>query len=147
MPAEPRQVDFLPQPPAQPVFDDDETTEPSSAANTAENNADTQPSSLSRFLESARRRLSKSYDQDDDLVDGAIICGYLHKLGRNGKWQSRWFETDGECLSYYKSSKRVKLLATLDLEKVRVCMWCMALCFSDRLSDPCVIYSSTGGWH
>ena len=50
--------------------------------------------------------------------DGALICGYLKKLGRNGKWQTRWFETDGECLSYYKSNKRTKLLATLDLEKV-----------------------------
>lgn len=39
-------------------------------------------------------------------------------MGRNGKWQTRWFETDGECLTYYKSSKRVKLLATLDLAKV-----------------------------
>lgn len=46
------------------------------------------------------------------------MYGHLQKLGRNGKWQTRWFETDGECLSYYKTSKRSKLLATLDLEKV-----------------------------
>jgi hypothetical protein len=51
-------------------------------------------------------------------LEGALIYGYLQKLGRNGKWQTRWFETDGECLTYYKSSKRVKLLATLDLAKV-----------------------------
>jgi PH domain len=58
---------------------------------------------------------------DDGEIEGlesALICGYLQKLGRNGKWQARWFETDGECLTYYKSSKRVKLLATLDLAKV-----------------------------
>ena len=52
------------------------------------------------------------------MLDGALIYGYLQKLGRNGKWQTRWFETDGECLTYYKSSKRIKLLATLDLAKV-----------------------------
>ena len=51
-------------------------------------------------------------------MKGVLIYGYLQKLGRNGKWQTRWFETDGECLTYYKSSKRVKLLATLDLAKV-----------------------------
>lgn len=51
-------------------------------------------------------------------MQGAIIYGYLQKLGRNGKWQTRWFETDGECLTYYKSSKRTKILATLDLAKV-----------------------------
>jgi PH domain len=55
---------------------------------------------------------------EDDLIDAALIDGYLDKLGRNGKWQTRWFETDGECLTYYKSSKRMKLLATLDLAKV-----------------------------
>ena len=56
----------------------------------------------------------------DDLHDGALISGFLQKYGRNGKWQTRWFESDGECLSYYKSSNRTKLLATLDLEKVRL---------------------------
>lgn len=47
-----------------------------------------------------------------------LICGYLHKLGRNGKWQRRFFETDGENLTYYKTSARTKCLATLDLVKV-----------------------------
>ncbi len=55
---------------------------------------------------------------EDGVLEGALIYGYLQKLGRNGKWQTRWFETDGECLTYYKSSKRSKLLATLDLAKV-----------------------------
>jgi len=67
-----------------------------------------------------------SDDEDDDkdndmLEDGVLLYGYLQKLGRNGKWQTRWFETDGECLSYYKNKNRSKLLATLDLEKVRTC--------------------------
>lgn len=60
-----------------------------------------------------------SDEEDNNDDEDALIYGHLQKLGRNGKWQTRWFETDGECLSYYKSSKRVKLLATLDLEKVR----------------------------
>ena len=47
-----------------------------------------------------------------------LIYGYLQKLNRNGKWQTRWFETDGECLTYFKSSKRQKLLASLDRAKV-----------------------------
>lgn len=48
----------------------------------------------------------------------ALIYGYLFKLGRHGKWQRRWFETDGEVLTYYKSRKRTKPLATLDLSRV-----------------------------
>jgi len=64
-------------------------------------------------------------DDDDDL-DGMwadhevkpLVYGYLHKLGRNGQWQRRFFETDGECLTYYKTHKRAKLLASLDLLKV-----------------------------
>jgi hypothetical protein len=59
-----------------------------------------------------------SNNDEEGVVEGALIYGYLQKLGRNGKWQTRWFETDGECLTYYKSSKRSKLLATLDLAKV-----------------------------
>jgi hypothetical protein len=82
---------------------------------------------ISRFLELTRKRFSsggggpqEDYDSDDDdLQSKALIAGYLQKLGRNGKWQTRWFETDGECLSYYRNAKRSKLLATLDLEKVR----------------------------
>lgn len=71
-----------------------------------------------------RRPEGESDDEDNDsdeeetVLKSALIYGYLKKWGRNGKWQTRWFETDGECLTYYKSSKRIKLLATLDLAKV-----------------------------
>jgi hypothetical protein len=58
-------------------------------------------------------------EEEADLPEGALIAGYLQKLGRNGKWQKRWFETDGEWLSYYKTDQRIKCLATLDLVKVR----------------------------
>lgn len=47
-----------------------------------------------------------------------IIFGYLHKLGRNNKWQKRWFESDGTGLKYFKSKKKEKCLATLDLLRV-----------------------------
>uniref|UniRef100_A0A7S1ZRW4 PH domain-containing protein n=1 Tax=Ditylum brightwellii TaxID=49249 RepID=A0A7S1ZRW4_9STRA len=63
-------------------------------------------------------------DQQDeaDMWQGQpvkpLVYGYLEKLGRNGSWQRRFFETDGECLTYFKSRKRIKLLASLDLCKV-----------------------------
>lgn len=44
-----------------------------------------------------------------------LVYGYLRKLGRNGQWQKRWFETDGMHLAYFKSRKRSKMLANLDL--------------------------------
>lgn len=119
------------------LFDDDENTAPSSLGNATDN--DTQQSSepmnrfTSRFIESTKRFMSNNNapllrkDSDEPVLlmaSGAdsrsttLIAGYLQKLGRNGKWQTRWFETNGEFLSYYKSSKRSKLLATLDLQKV-----------------------------
>lgn len=44
-----------------------------------------------------------------------ILYGYLQKLGRNGKWQKRFFESDGTSLLYYKNKQRTTILATLDL--------------------------------
>jgi hypothetical protein len=73
---------------------------------------------LQRRFSSGDRKRSGSADDGEDMLEGALIYGYLQKLGRNGKWQTRWFETDGECLTYYKSKQRIKLLATLDLAKV-----------------------------
>eukprot|EP00934_Nitzschia_sp_Nitz4_P005100 Nitzschia sp. Nitz4//scaffold162_size51285//29119//30454//NITZ4_006970-RA/size51285-augustus-gene-0.31-mRNA-1//-1//CDS//3329537976//5090//frame0 len=113
---------------------DDDHTEPSSSATTG-NNPEAQSheydptsatSTFGRFVESTRRRMNTgdrhksktSDDGDEEFLESALIYGYLQKLGRNGKWQTRWFETDGESLTYYKSSKRAKLLATLDLAKV-----------------------------
>jgi len=60
--------------------------------------------------------ISEPYLDDDELKP--LIYGYLRKLGRNGHWQKRFFETNGERLTYYKSVKRTKVLATLDLCKV-----------------------------
>jgi PH domain len=120
------------------LFDDDENTEPSSAANTSvhHNSArqvetpshlkatvDNLSGSIKKMIEDTRRRLTVKENRKDsdgeDIHSSALISGYLQKYGRNGKWQTRWFETDGESLSYFKDRKRTKLLATLDLEKVR----------------------------
>jgi len=128
--------------------ENDDYTHSSSAVNSTEPASSYTPSagdsatgagmagSIQRFLENTRKRLGTTggnnnnsgmqqsrNNSTDDLIedlDGMIICGYLQKLGRNGKWQTRWFESDGECLSYYKNENRTKLLATLDLEKVRL---------------------------
>lgn len=46
------------------------------------------------------------------------ISGYLYKKTRDGRWQRRWFETNGVYLTYYKSKKMEKLLAALSLPQV-----------------------------
>jgi len=50
--------------------------------------------------------------------DEASISGYLYKKTRDGRWQKRWFETNGVYLTYYKSKKMEKLLAALSLPQV-----------------------------
>lgn len=111
---------------------DDERTEPSSETGnhsegvgyTRSDGTPAVPSTFGRLIESTKKRLNNrrrsnsDEDGEAEALESALIYGYLLKLGRNGKWQTRWFETDGECLTYYKCSKRVKLLATLDLAKV-----------------------------
>ena len=77
-----------------------------------------------------QQRLSETtqepYLDEDELTP--LIYGYLHKLGRNGHWQKRFFETNGERLTYYKSGKRKKVLATLDLYKVSYVCVCLFVC-------------------
>jgi hypothetical protein len=41
------------------------------------------------------------------------VYGYLEKMGRNGKWQKRFFETDGESLSYYKNENEHSWLLSI----------------------------------
>jgi hypothetical protein len=50
--------------------------------------------------------------------DGIGMTGYLYKKTRDGRWQRRWFETNGVYLTYYKSRKVEKLLAALSLPQV-----------------------------
>ena len=77
--------------------------------------------SYSKKLPSANESTRKSIVSEPDLDDGEVrpmVYGFLHKLGRNGHWQCRFFESDGERLTYYKNVKRTNVLATLDLCKV-----------------------------
>eukprot|EP00980_Cylindrotheca_fusiformis_P004465 scaffold953_cov141-Cylindrotheca_fusiformis.AAC.9 len=110
---------------------DDEDTDPTSSltATGSEHPAYTRHDATSTFgkvvqpfkhrvINSPKRADSTDDEGEDNIPSGAIIFGYLQKQGRNGKWQTRWFESDGESLAYFKSSKRTKLLATLDLTKV-----------------------------
>ena len=46
------------------------------------------------------------------------IGGYLYKRTRDGRWQRRFFETNEVYLTYYKTSKKVKVLAALSLASV-----------------------------
>lgn len=42
---------------------------------------------------------------DKDFVhinEEAVLSGYLYKKTRDGRWQRRWFETNGVYLTYYK---------------------------------------------
>lgn len=46
------------------------------------------------------------------------ISGYLLKKSKDGIWQRRYFETNGNYLTYYKNKKMTKLLAALCLDDV-----------------------------
>jgi len=103
----------------------DEETDPTSSITAdfpthARNDATSTFGKAIQPLKEKIKNRSNSADEEGEqgILPGVIIFGYLQKQGRNGKWQTRWFESDGECLTYYKSSKRVKILATLDLAKV-----------------------------
>lgn len=50
--------------------------------------------------------------------DGNSMSGYLYKKTKDGRWQKRWFETNGIYLTYYKTRKMEKLLAALSLPQV-----------------------------
>lgn len=65
---------------------------------------------LNRPTRSTLRRLTLSVGSiaiaDSGGVPGDIvtISGYLQKKTRDGRWQKRWFETNGCFLTYYKAS-------------------------------------------
>lgn len=105
---------------------DDEETDPTSSvtADLPTHARNVATSTFGKVIQPLKEKIktrSSSEEEEEgeqSIPPGVIIFGYLQKQGRNGKWQTRWFESNGECLTYYKSSKRVKLLATLDLAKV-----------------------------
>jgi hypothetical protein len=57
----------------------------------------------------------QAYRQNGEEI---ALSGYLQKKTRDGRWQKRWFETNGVYLTYYKSKKMEKLLAALSLPQV-----------------------------
>ena len=65
--------------------------------------------------------ISESFSGNDggnQVRDRNHICGYLLKQHTDGGWQKRYFETNGSFLTYYKSKKRSKLLAALNINDV-----------------------------
>ena len=55
---------------------------------------------------------------DSTTFECETISGYLYKKSTSGNWQRRYFETNGNHLTYYKSNKISKLLAALSLSQV-----------------------------
>jgi hypothetical protein len=54
----------------------------------------------------------------NQVRDRNYVSGYLLKKHLDGSWQKRFFETNGPFLTYYKSKKRTKLLAALNINDV-----------------------------
>lgn len=52
--------------------------------------------------------------------DSMQMAGYLYKKSSGGEWQKRYFETNGNYLTYYKTHKMSKLLAAVSLPQVGV---------------------------
>jgi hypothetical protein len=50
--------------------------------------------------------------------DSMQMAGYLYKKSSGGEWQKRYFETNGNYLTYYKTHKMSKLLAAVALPQV-----------------------------
>ena len=61
---------------------------------------------------------SLSEDTSPSVGDSLQISGFLLKKDKDGAWQRRFFETQGTYLTYYKSKKKSKLLAALNLAEV-----------------------------
>ena len=72
----------------------------------------TSSSPRSSFSDSGRN------NNDNIVASSSLISGYLFKQTRDGRWQRRWFETNGTFLTYYKSRKMERLLAALSLPQV-----------------------------
>jgi hypothetical protein len=116
------------------------------------------------FTESERNSVSsESFSTVGENISDEVIVsetnslqirGYLLKKSKEGAWQKRFFETNGNYLTYYKSRKMSKLLAALNLAEVgeisvvnNICspywerlMMCMQLNEVDDLLGPGVIF-------
>lgn len=61
---------------------------------------------------------SSSFPSSVPPGDLPYKAGYLQKKTKAGKWQKRYFETNGVFLTYYKSKKMSRLLAAVNLPQV-----------------------------
>jgi len=80
----------------------------------------TRHSSITTTTSSPRNSTNSRSNSGDIIVSASAssISGYLYKQTRDGRWQRRWFETNGTFLTYYKSRKMERLLAALSLPQV-----------------------------
>lgn len=56
--------------------------------------------------------------------DGCGCVGYLFKKTRDGKWQKRWFETNGCFLTYYKVRLPCYFVSDVAISKMTGPMGC-----------------------
>lgn len=66
----------------------------------------------------ALRRLTGEREKAAEASDPSRCAGLLLKRNRKGAWRSRWFELSFGFLTYYESSQKKRLLATLKLSNV-----------------------------
>lgn len=59
--------------------------------------------------------MTESKTNEASRLSNDNLSGYLYKKTKDGRWQKRWFESNGSFLAYYKSKKKEKLLAALSL--------------------------------
>lgn len=64
-------------------------------------------------VETSESRSSTDTGQRQSSLEN--FSGYLNKKTKDGRWQKRWFESNGHFLAYYKSKKKERLLAALSL--------------------------------
>jgi hypothetical protein len=76
--------------------------------------ADSRSGSFADDTESVTSVTSENLHRDNN----DNLCSYLSKRTRDGRWQKRWFETNGFYLTYYKSRRKEKLLASLWMPQV-----------------------------
>lgn len=81
------------------------------------------PDRMNVYMERMSEMSSHTDDSQAEEIsvptrNGLQISGFLLKKSKEGAWQRRYFETNGPFLTYYKTKKKSKLLAALNLVDV-----------------------------
>jgi len=66
-------------------------------------------------MESVKNPNAPEFSPGASGKDEIYMEGYLEKRRSDGRWQERYFETNGTFLTYYKTKKMSKLLAAVRL--------------------------------